>query len=103
MAKVNDHGGMIRFNTVLNETKAEQTELDQLKRKQSELEQECEDIRQRQLKGNIILSSPKLQHADSLLVQQQIIDQSSSTRRVESAVEICCRLIKLKSVLHWIF
>ena len=30
MSKVNDHGGMIKFNTELNETKAEQTELDQV-------------------------------------------------------------------------
>ena len=49
------------------------------------------------LKGNIILSSPKRQHADSLLVLKQISDSSSNTRRLESTVEMCCRLIKLKS------
>ena len=97
MKKVNDHASMIRFNKELNETKAEQTDLDQLKQKYDELEIECEDIKQRLLKGNIILSSPKRQHADSLLIPLQILDSSSNTRCVESALEMCCRLIKLKT------
>ena len=97
MAKVNDHSGMIKFNTELNETKAEQTDLSQLQKKHEELEKECEEVKQRLLKGNIILSSPKLQHAESLLIPQQIHDRSSNTKRVESTVEMCCRLIKMKS------
>ena len=41
MKKVNDHAGMIRFNKEINETKAEQNDLDQLKQKHDELELEC--------------------------------------------------------------
>ena len=97
MKKVNDHAGMIRFNKEINETKAEQNDLDQLMQKHNALELECEAVKQRLLKGNIILSSPKRPNADSLLVPQQILDRSTNTRRVETVVEMCCRLIKLKS------
>ena len=97
MAKVNDHANMIKFNQKSVDLKADQVELDNLKKKCEALELECDEVRQRGMKGNLILSSPNLRDKRSLLAVKQVTDSVSGCLRNETITEMCGRLILLKT------
>ena len=92
MDKINKHALMIKFNQT---TKADQEEVAELRQKLNQLEQHCDVIQQRSMKGNLIISSPNLQHKASLLEPAAIQRNGSQAR--EDATELCTRLIKMKT------
>ena len=63
----------------------------------NKLEKECDEARQRGLKGNLIISSPNLASKPSLLFPQKIKDKVTNVERNESHMEACIRAIKLKT------
>ena len=97
MEKVNDHSNLIKFTQKVSDTKVDQEDFDALKNKYEKLEHDCDEIRQRNLKGNIILSSPNTHNKKSLLNPLTIIDNHTSAERYEYEHEMCARLIKLKT------
>ena len=54
-------------------------------------------MRQRGLKGNIIISSPESQNKKSLFAFKKVTDHVTGAVRVENDIELCCRLIHLKT------
>ena len=92
MDKINKHALMIKFN---QSSKADLEEVVELKQKLNQLEQRCDEVQQRSMKGNLIISSPNLQHKPSLLEPAAIKRNGSDAR--ENAEELCTRLIKMKT------
>ena len=88
---------MIKFTQQSVDNKAEQEELEEMKIKYAELETECDEVRQRSMNGNIILSSPNLQDKPTLLVPKQITDPVTGCIRNECCTEMCARLIYMKT------
>ena len=92
MDKINKHAVLIKFNQT---TKADQEEVAELRQKLVQLEQHCDFIQQRSMKGNLIISSPNLTHKASLFEPAAIQRNGSQAR--EDAAELCTRLIKMKT------
>ena len=88
MAKVNDHASMIKFTQNIVDNKADQVELENLRIRNEALEIECDEVRQRSMKGNLILSSPNSQNNKSLLAFNQVTDAKTGSKRVESARDL---------------
>ena len=97
MEKVNQHAKLIKFNQKATEDKADQKEVADLQTKYDNLDKECDEVRQRGMKGNIIISSPNLQGKHSLIKHQKIKDPTSGAERLEYDHEMCIRMIKLKT------
>ena len=97
MEKINQHAAFIKFNQKTVETKAEKVELDSLRVKVQELEEECDEVRQRLMKGNLIISSPNRDNAPSLGIRQQKFDIATNTTKLETKVEVCVRMILQKT------
>ena len=93
--KVTMMGQQLRFTQKLVEAKADQEEVLALRTRVSELEKECEEIKQRSLKGTLILSSPSTSTSDSLLTPTNI--KEGNIVRKESQIEACVRAMHLKS------
>jgi len=77
------------------DSKADQQEVNILKQKLDHLEKECDEVRQRGMKGNLIISSPGIQGKSSLMVSNTITIQGE--QRKESDQEMIQRLIKVKT------
>jgi hypothetical protein len=97
MEKINQHAAFIKFNQKTVESKAEKVELDSLRAKVLELEDECDEVRQRSMKGNLIISSPNRDNAPSLGIRQQKFDIATNTTKLETEVEVCVRMILQKT------
>ena len=97
MVKVNEHSKLIKFTQNVTDSKADQTEFEKLTKKHEDLEKECDEVRQRGMKGNIILSSPNIYGKVSLLHPRTIKDSKTGAERYEYEHEMCARLIKLKT------
>ena len=74
----------------------------ELKAKQEVLERNCDEARQRGLKGNLIISSPERKNKNgevipTLAVKDQVKDNIRGTMREETDAEMIVRLIKLKT------
>ena len=95
--KVNEHAELIKFNHKHIDKKADREEVTALEKKYELLEVECDEVRQRGLKGNLIISSPDLQNKKSLLTFKTITDPETKAARLEDETELCCRLILLKT------
>ena len=95
--KVNEHADMIIYNQKQVDTKADNEVVAALKDKVKMLETECDEVCQRGLKGNIIISSPEYQNKRSLFIIKQITDPVTGALRNENDTELCCRLIHLKT------
>ena len=63
----------------------------------AKLEQNCDEARQRGLKGNLIISSPNLASKPSLLQPQKVTDQVTGEERNENHLEVCTRAILRKT------
>ena len=97
MDKVNEHSKVMKFTQKVVDEKVDQEEFNHLKSKCSVLENECDEARQRGLKGNLILSSPNTSTKKSLLIPNNVNDSKTGAQRKEFEHEMCARLIKLKT------
>ena len=95
--KVNEHAELIKFNQKHADKKADREEITALEKKNDFLENEIDEVRQRGLKGNLIVSSPDTQTKKSLLTCAKITDRVTGTERLEDQTELVCRLILLKT------
>ena len=93
--KVAEQAEMIKFNFTRAEAKEE--EVAKLKVEVEELRKYCDEVQQRSMKGNIIISSPNLGNGNkaSLMKQQRVGE--GATSRLETVTEMCCRLILKKT------
>ena len=95
--KITQHAAMIKFTQKVVEKKADQEEVELLKAKIEMLEKECSEVRQRGMKGNLILSSPDSGPKPSLLFPQEVLDNVTNSKRLEKPQEMCVRAIKKKT------
>ena len=72
------------------------TKHEQLENKHNDLILECEEIRQRSIKGNLIISCPVV-NGNTWAVHQTIQGSHNQTQSVESDTELCLRLIREKT------
>ena len=93
--KVSLHGKLIQFNKEVTELKADLEEVTELKSKLEKLEKHCDDIQQRSMKGNLIISSPEYGQRKSLLVPNSTMVSGSLAN--EDPTQLCIRLIKKKT------
>ena len=96
MEKVNHHATILAATQKVVEEKADKEEMLQLRTKVKELEEECDEARQRNMKGNLLISSPNKDHG-SLMVQKQVKDQHTNAMRKETEVEMCTRIVHQKT------
>ena len=94
---VTTHSDYIRFQQTEVQLKAESSLTEKLEKRILWLEEECDEVRQRGMKGNILLSSPIINNGDSLLKPRPITDSITGVVRQESEVEVCIRAIKAKT------
>merc|ERR1711954_371970 len=71
--------------------------IENLQKKVEELSEEVDETRQRGMKGNIIVSSPKRGNIASLAVQKKITDRVTKEERNEDDTEMVLRLIEEKT------
>lgn len=104
MKQINDMGEFITFvnQRVEDISVPRSKEVEVLSGRVSSLEDDTEDLRQRLLKGNLIISSPNRKDKDgrnipSLAVPDRIRESGTNTFRMETELEMVLRLIKEKS------
>jgi len=120
IAKINQHGKLLKFTQRVVESKVSQEEVQELRvlvqelkatqeqreeeqvqvvqglrSKVKELEGECEDVRQRSMKGTLFLNSPHSSTADSLLLPRNTT--VNEVLRKETPVEVVTRAIFAKT------
>ena len=95
--KVNTHAELISFTRNVTDDKADRGEVEVLRAECEKLRIECDEVRQRHMKGNIIISSPELGNKPSLFLKKNIHDRQTNTTRTESQFEMIKRLIFLKT------
>ena len=78
-------------------SKEEKEEMKQLNSKVEKLEKECDEVRQRGMKGNLLLCSPILGNSGSLLHHRPTKDKVTGMVRNETYLEACLRAIHLKT------
>ena len=92
--KVAEQAEMIKIN--FNRAEAKEGEVTKLKEEMLELRKYCDEVQQRSMKGNIIISSPNLGNGKaSLMKQQEVV--GTGGKRLETVTEMCCRLILKKT------
>ena len=102
---VSVHGQLIKEQQKEVDAKASEVQdakvkLAALQMQVDKLERECDEARQRGLKGNMIVSSPVLSNKPSLLHPLTITDSVTGERRLESHLETCTRAILEKTGIH---
>ena len=90
--KVAEQAEMIKFN--FNRAEAKEEEVIKLKEEVVELRNYCDEVQQRSMKGNIIISSPNLGNGRASLMKQLTVEGGT---RLETVTEMCCRLILKKT------
>ena len=79
------------------DSKVEKEEVQTLKSKVELLEKECDEVRQRGMKGNLLLSSPVLGNSGSLLHHRPTKDKVTGAVRNETYLEACLRALHTKT------
>ena len=97
MTKINEHAELIKMNTKMTDSKANQEDVKQIKEKYKELEKECNEIRQRNMKGNIVISAPSTGQHPSLMRKQRKHNEPLNSTVLESDVDLVTRLILKKT------
>ena len=97
---VNHLGEIIKINQRSIDEKADQALVADLKAKVEQLELDNDDIRQRSMTGNLIISSPQREGNPSLAVCRQVRDEETESLRSETVTEMCVRLIKEKTTVE---
>ena len=96
MDKVNDHATLIADTQKVVEEKVDKVEMQLLRTKVNELEEECDEARQRNMKGNLLINSPNRDHG-SLMERKQVQNKQTGAWEKESDVEMCLRIIHQKT------
>ena len=91
--KVAEQAEMIKIN--FNRAEAKEGEVAKLKEEVVELRKYCDEVQQRSMKGNLIISSLTTQQKKSLLNLEAGVLNGDHVR--EDATALCIRLIKLKT------
>ena len=91
--KVSQQAEMIRFN--LSRAEAKEAEVASLRKEVERLRIYCDEVQQRSMKGNLILSSPEFGQKKSLLHPGAGIVDGDFAK--EDATLLCCRLIERKT------
>ena len=68
-----------------------------MKIKTEEIEHKCDEIKQRSLKGNLIVSSPRINRGDVVIDTMAVRDRTRDSVREESVTEMVVRLVKLQT------
>ena len=76
---------------------AHQAEIKRLEMKNEQLELKYDEVKQRSLKGNLIVSSPQINRNGSVTGTLAVCDNSRNSVRQESVTEMVVRLVKLKT------
>ena len=97
---VNHLGEIIKINQRSIDEKADQALVADLKAKVEQLELDNDDIRQRSMTGNLIISSPQREGNPSLAVCRKVRDEETESLRSETVTEMCVRLIKEKTTVE---
>ena len=92
--KVAEQAEMIKFN--FTRAEAKEVEVAKLQEEVAELRKYCDEVQQRSMKGNIIISSPNLGNGKASLMKQLRLEEGETTR-LETVTEMCCRLILKKT------
>ena len=79
------------------DSKEEKKEVKLLKEKVELLEKDCDEARQRGMKGNLLLSSPILGNSGSLLHHRLTKDKVTGAVRNETYLEACLRALHTKT------
>ena len=90
--KVSNQRDLITYN--LENAEAKEAQLTILQKEVKELQLYCDEIQQRSMKGNIIISSPNLGNGNKASLMKQLNVDGS---RLETVTEMCQRLIHLKT------
>lgn len=69
----------------------------ELESKMVKLETDYDDVRQRSMKGNLIVSSPQKEGCDTLLVKKQHQDESGNFRNLETETQMVIRVVAEKT------
>jgi hypothetical protein len=97
MDKINQHAALLKFTQKTVDTKADQVDVTSLKAQVVALEAECDEVRQRGMKGNLIITSPNRADCASRAVQQTKPDRTTGAMRKETEAEMCVRMIHDKT------
>ena len=91
--RVTEHSQLIKFN--FSQAEAKEAEMDGLKAEVEKLRKHCEEVQQRSMKGNLIISSPNRTQKPSLLTLKTLKVNGETVK--EDATDLCCRLIEEKT------
>ena len=91
--KVSQHAELIRFNLGRAEEKEE--EVAKLVQEVELLRKHCDEVQQRSMKGNLIISSPTTKQKKSLMNLEAAVLHGDHAR--EDATSLCIRLIDVKT------
>ena len=94
--KVVVHADFLKFQQKLVETKADAEEVRRLKEKLLKVELDCDEARQRGMKGNLVLHSPATTTSESILKPRQKT-RTGGVSDLESMAEACVRAIETKT------
>ena len=94
--KVVVHADFLKFQQKLVETKADAEEVKRLKEKLLKVELDCDEARQRGMKGNLVLHSPATSASESILKPKQKL-RTGGISDLESMAEACVRAIEAKT------
>ena len=99
---VSVHGELLKEHQKVVDLKASEvsvakTDINNLQVQVEKLQLECDEARQRGLKGNMLVSSPSLSNKASLLHPRRIKDAVTGVMRQETHLEACTRAIYAKT------
>ena len=70
-------------------------------KKHDALEKNCDEGRQREMKGTIIVSSPKVGNFGSLAVHRPMLDYEGNTMGMETDLDLVLRMIAIKTGIRF--
>ena len=91
--KVSNQRDLITYN--LENAEAKEAQLTILQKEVKDLQLYCDEIQQRSMKGNIIISSPNLGNGNKASLMKQLTVDGGA--RLETVTEMCQRLIHMKT------
>ena len=106
VVKLNDHSTILaalvakhdnEIKEVKEEVKKEKEQSDEIKKEFVKLEKDNDDIRQRSMKGNLIVSSPRKEGTPTLLLQQPWYDEERGFGGKETDTDMVRRIVAEKT------
>ena len=91
--RVTEHSQLIKFS--FSQAEAKEAEMNKLKGEVERLSMYCEEVQQRSMKGNLIISSPNRTQKPTLLTFKTLQVNGNTVK--EDATDLCCRLIEEKT------